>query len=132
MPNLCIPPETLNRIECRKSKHYAIIKHGGKIIATGYNQPGAFRFKGKNYMRHAECVAIKNLPRKFIIKGTAVDMIVIRQGWAESKPCQHCIDYMRKHGVNIRRVRYSSQGQLITESLNTMENSHLTVHWICH
>lgn len=127
-----IPQETLDLIECRKSKHYCVIRYGGKIIATGYNQPGAFKYKGRHYMRHAECMALKNLPRKFCIKGKTIDLLVIRHGLAESKPCQHCIDYMKRHEANIRRVSYSTCGDIVTENLCQIKNNHLTVHWIAN
>lgn len=130
MNTLCIPEGIIQQNKCKKSKHYAVIRQGGKIIATGYNQPGSFKFKGRSYMRHAECMALKNVPKNILNKGTRLDLTVIRQGLSESKPCQHCIDYMRKHKANIRRVSYSSNGLILTEKLNTISNQHVSVHWL--
>lgn len=64
-----IPASVLSRITV-SCKHYCVITHGGKVISTGFNSDSDFKYNGKSYRCHAECVALRNLPSKYRIKGT--------------------------------------------------------------
>ena len=62
-------------------------------------------------------------------KGLKVDLLVVRENHAESKPCEQCIRYMKSLSVNIRKVTYSSDGYLVTEPLDDLENDHKTIYY---
>lgn len=76
---------------------------------------------GCGYCRHAEMDAIRNLPRNGY-KGqriTDIDIVVIRVtkgGYVStSKPCNHCLNHLRRlKRYRIRTVYYSEQDRSIT------------------
>lgn len=111
-----------------RKMHYCVIRKGGKVLATGYNKPSSYRYKGVCYRRHAECDAILNLPKKYHRKGV-LNITVIRYGFAESKPCQQCLHFIKALGIKIKNVCYSTEGVLITEKMAHIVNTHETTYW---
>lgn len=128
---LVVPPRVIKQqvTFCCQKMHYCVIIKGGKVISTGFNKPTSFRHNGVHYMRHAECDAILNLPRKYHLKGLKIDLNVIRYGLAESKPCCHCIQYMRSVNVRIDNIYYSTGGNTSSVKLEAIENSHISSYW---
>ncbi len=64
-----IPKRILDSLNTR-CKHYAVVTHGGKVISTGFNEDNCFSHQGSDYRCHAECNALRRLPKKYHIKGT--------------------------------------------------------------
>jgi hypothetical protein len=62
-------------------------------------------------------------------KGLKVDLLVVRENYAESKPCEQCIRFMKTLPVKIRKITYSTDGSLITESLDEIKNTHETIYY---
>lgn len=64
-------------------------------------------------------------------------MIVIRidklNGYQSSRPCNNCIDTMRKtYGVNIQDIFYfDDKGNLKKEMLKNMKSTHSSKGWDC-
>jgi len=116
-----------------KQHHHCLITKGGKVISAGENKPELFTYNGHTFSRHAECDAILNIPNKSLLKmgrrGQRLDLIVIRAGYMESKPCEQCIRFLRMFAIRFRTIRYSSNGCIHTEKLQTIENDHATVFW---
>jgi hypothetical protein len=52
-----------------RSQHYCVITHGGSVISTGSNRNDGFLHHGKDYRCHAECEALRKLPKKYYAKG---------------------------------------------------------------
>lgn len=84
-------------------RHAAFVMKGGAVLSYGYNHNNC----------HAEVNALKKLwPSKrkgcsvFVIRLTGSGMLL-----AESKPCEECQKYMRKHGV--KRCSYSTADRSI-------------------
>lgn len=80
-----------------------------------------------------------------ITKHAEVDLILKINGWknkpkyidifvfrlsktgnlGESKPCIHCLSFMKKCNVNIRYIYYSTKTGIIREKLNNMFSCHV-------
>lgn len=73
---------------------------------------------------HAEVALAQYLIRRGLHK-FPIDILVIRWdngNFGISKPCGHCIDFMRKN-IRVRHVYYSvSDGSIAHESINNMSN----------
>ena len=59
--------------------------------------------------------------RRFLSK---CDVIVVKTHLSNSKPCNRCVEMLKKHGV--RRVYYSYERGLKMEKVNQLENEHLS------
>lgn len=119
-------PSIMAKIGARDHHHYCIITHGGKIIVTGYNKPVAFNYNGKNFRRHAECDALLKLPFKYHTK--KIRMYVIRKDYKNSKPCQHCLEFILK--FRVKNIYYSDAGCLWDETVSMMRNEHISFRYI--
>lgn len=115
-------PKLIQKIGSVNHNHYCIITHGGKIITTGYNRPYLVMFKGKEYMRHAECDALLKLPHKY--KNKKIRMYVIRKEYKNSKPCLNCLEFISD--FNVKNIYYSDQGCLWDEPLSTISTKHVS------
>lgn len=114
------------------TKHFCTITHGGKIISYGWNKPDLFKFQGLHYMRHAECDAILNLPRKYLRgKSKRLKLKVYRIDLSESKPCSQCIAFLRAigYGIGIDHIQYSSNGTFHRDRVATIHNDHISTYW---
>lgn len=83
--------------------------------------------------KHAEIDVLNNCFRKLskINKKDKFDIAVVRINrsgeFKNSKPCYHCIEYMKSCGLQIENVYYSdSNGDLICEKLSVIENDYVT------
>jgi len=127
------PIERLKDI-ARKStntiKHAAVVMIGGKILSYGFNS-----MRGSK-TDHAECSAIRkymytrgiNETTIFKRKFSKLTVVVIRLSCGDnismSKPCKHCIEYMRKLGI--KAVIYSNNnGDMIKENVKKINNKHV-------
>ena len=63
-----IPKKVMEKIAGNTCKHYCIVTKGGKIISTGYNRDCGFTHNGNDYRSHAECEALKKVPKKYYAK----------------------------------------------------------------
>ena len=121
-------PALIKKIGARDHHHYCIITHGGKIINSGYNRPLWFTFKGKEYRRHAECDALLKLPFKY--KTKKLRMYVIRNGYKNSKPCQHCLHFIFNFKVKIKNIYYSDEGCLWDEPFLNIKTDHVSFKYL--
>lgn len=74
---------------------------------------------------HAEVALTRYLIRRGLHK-FPIDILVIRldgDQFGMSKPCGHCIDFMRKN-IRVQHVYYSvADGSIARESINNMSNN---------
>lgn len=104
-----------------------------KNVAIGENSTREM-WNGCCYGRHAEMDAVKHLPiNTKTIKKTIVDLVVIKINHngtlGLSKPCQKCLDHMKKiRGYKIRNIHYSCKdGSIQCEKFNSIyysDNQH--------
>ena len=62
-------------------------------------------------------------------KGQKLDILVFRENYDESKPCEQCIRFMKTLPLKIRKITYSTEGKLKTESLDEIQNTHKTIYY---
>ena len=62
-----IPKKVIDNMTI-KTKHYCVVTHGGKVIATGYNRDSGFTHEGDDYRCHAECEALRKVPKRYYAK----------------------------------------------------------------
>jgi cytidine deaminase len=103
------------------SKHAAAIIKNNKLYYTTNN-----KFTTTVRTIHAEINIFYNIP-KMSIKN--IDIIVIRISKSyelrNSRPCNDCIDKLRKMGI--RKVYYSNdEGEIINEYLQDMKKIHIS------
>ncbi len=55
-----------------RSQHYCIVTRGGNVISTGVNRDDGFIHNGSDYRCHAECEALRKIPKKYYAKGAKV------------------------------------------------------------
>jgi deoxycytidylate deaminase len=124
-------------------QHGAILTKGSKILAKGYNKS---RSKFMNVLHtciHAEIDVLHtyittilhksiNLKKKNIIipelsKCTLWVGRILKDGsLAYSKPCYHCINYLRK--VGIKKIGYSTKnGTIQIEKIVDIESDYISV-----
>jgi len=117
-------------------RHHCVIMRGGKILSYGHNKPSPFAWHGQCYMRHAECDAILNLPKKYLRshgKRYRLRIVVYRTDMGESKPCDQCIRFM--HSVcqhsdcRFNTVIYSRDSQSHRERFHDLHNDHQSTYW---
>lgn len=101
-------------------------------MSIGRSQDALFSFKGIDYRLHAECDAIRRLPTKFWRNRMEIDLVVTRNDMGESKPCEHCIQYMRSVPVKIRNISYSTRHGYATERLMYISNDLVTLYFRSH
>ena len=105
-------------------QHSALIFKGKKsinVISYGYNH---IRNNVGRLGHHAETHALSNLMKKNI-KGK-FDMVIIRNNYTNSKPCANCLKHFemyKKHGINIRKIYYSDNFDLIKTTVSTLATS---------
>lgn len=109
-------------------KHVALIlSKNGKVVSVGIN---TLLLTKEACSEHAEEAAlIKMRKRKMNTeyeKRDRYDILVVRitKGgqFAESRPCPKCIERMRKSGIKINRVYYTTRKRtLMMEKLNEMK-----------
>lgn len=116
-----IKDELLNNVKKSElqQKHSAIITYGNKIIKTGFN----------TLTEHAEVNVLNklkniNFPKK---RCKTIEFYVIRSNdnvnFINSKPCYHCIEYIKK--FNITKIIYSYNNKFIKENIDDIENDHI-------
>lgn len=116
-------------------KHAAALIDGDRIYSAGANQyvkTMQVRLKNSNEIQthfrtiHAEISVFLKVPKK-IAKGLDILVIRINKNFAlkNSRPCNHCIDKLRK--IGIRKVYYSNEnGNIVGEFINDMEKLHVS------
>lgn len=121
-----VPRHRIEKI-VQREKHYCTIRRGGKVISTGNNKPWAFNFQGKSYRLHAECDALRNIPKKYIKtkKSVIFTLTVVKVKPGTSRPCNDCIEFMQKfcnfHDIKIKEVCYSEDNCIYSENISSME-----------
>ena len=93
----------------------AAIFHGNRLLSTGYNiftktKPGntVTKANGKEYSvtAHAEQVAVDGI-KHYGYENLKLIIYVVRvnseNSFVTSRPCNMCIDYLRKYGIRIVR-----------------------------
>lgn len=151
-----ITPNILHLIDFSKKsdmshKHAAMIYKGNqKILSYGYNHTRGCIFGKPIYGLHAEVDAIlqllKNvslyqyvtlnygccftlsLPPKEKKKLRGLTMIVIRNNMENSKPCKHCLEFIKS--VGIRKIIYSDGGNY--EWMRMEDVRYMETDWISH
>jgi hypothetical protein len=75
---------------------------------------------------------VKNVPRNIQRQLNNVQLLVIRIGgrnkssFIDSKPCKHCINYMRSLGL--KKIYYTdSNGSIIYEKVRDMQSEHVSM-----
>lgn len=119
-------------------KHAAALICGDTVYSSGANKY-IKQIKNNNqaYNRtmHAEITVFEKLQKK---KVRGMDLLVIRINkhsiLRNSRPCNQCIDKLRK--IGIRKVYYSNEnGDIVCEFVEQMEKTHVssgTKHLFCH
>jgi tRNA(Arg) A34 adenosine deaminase TadA len=94
------------KVQGRNYRHVAVVFKGGSILAVG-----------NNVSRHAEVAALSKLFPSKRIGTTVLSMRIRKHGsFANGKPCEACMTFMRWAGV--KKVVYSnSDGTLTKERL---------------
>lgn len=116
-----------------RSKHCACLVKGNKIISFAINN---YIINTKFKSIHAEIALDKNLNKSKIknIKKTTYNLWVIRysenNGLLESKPCYHCICYIKKHMTYINNIIYSTTpNEIIKIKKKYIENNHKSIFY---
>lgn len=111
-------------------KHAAALLCGTNLYSLGINKfVGEFKDKDNkvHYKTvHAEINVFKNFPKKNV-KGMDILVIRINKKFVlkNSRPCNQCIDKLRK--IGIRRVYYSNdEGSITSENVEMMEKRHVS------
>jgi deoxycytidylate deaminase len=106
------------------NKHAAGLLYNKNIVYYGINK----YIKKNEYYKtiHAEVNLLKSIP---FIKLNGRDIIVIRVNkngrLRNSRPCNDCIDILKKLGI--RRVHYSdSDGNILVEQVEYMNKIHVS------
>jgi deoxycytidylate deaminase len=135
------PIQLLKKIACNSIvyyKHAAALISGNKVYSSGANK-FIKQIKNNNpiYNRtmHAELTVFEKLQKKNV---RGMDILVIRINkhlvLKNSRPCNQCIDKLRK--IGIRKVYYSNEnGDIVCEFVEQMEKTHIssgTKHLFCH
>ena len=117
-------------------KHAAALLYNNNIYSPSINKfIKSFDIKSKNTDEiqthyktiHAEISVFLNFPKKKSMKGMDIIVIRINKNLAlkNSRPCNHCIDKLKK--IGIRKVFYSNEdGKIISEFINDMEKIHIS------
>lgn len=111
-------------------KHSAALIKGGEIYNIGFNK---YCSNAKYSTVHAEIDALMTFNKKYIKGIKGMDIIIIRITNVKyndnninlkiSRPCDNCIDTLRK--FDIRKVYYSDQyGNILCENLSDMQKNH--------
>lgn len=105
-------------------QHSALIFKGNKsvnVLSFGYNH---VRHNNCALGHHAETHALSKLMRKNI-KGK-FNIVIVRNNYTNSKPCANCLKHFemyKKYGINIRKVYYSDNNELVKTTVSTLSNS---------
>ena len=86
-------------------RHGAVLVKDGKILSKGHNKPIASDKPGQHSV-HAEVNAIKNSGKSCENAILYVVRVNNNSGLANSKPCKHCLHFMKV--MKVQRVFYSS------------------------
>ena len=65
----------------------------------------------------------RNVPKKFDI---LVVKITKNGSLKNSKPCIHCLKYLKKSKLNINKVYYSTDKEIVCENLVDITNDYIT------
>jgi deoxycytidylate deaminase len=121
----------------------AILYNKSKIISVGWNNPlshaKVFRSTYNLPSTHAEVDALKKYiftcksPKRRI----KVHIVVLRKNktgkFVNSKPCKHCIEFMKSQLVssfiNIRNIIYVEDSEFKETTLNDITNEHVSYGW---
>jgi deoxycytidylate deaminase len=116
-------------------KHAAALIDGDRIYSAGVNQfvkTVQIKLKDSNEIQthfrtiHAEISVFSKIPKK-TAKGLDILVIRINKNFAlkNSRPCNHCIDKLKK--IGIRKVFYSNEdGNIVSEFIHDMEKLHVS------
>lgn len=116
-------------------KHAAALIDSNRIYSAGVNQyVKSIQIKLKNsgeiqtHFRtiHAEISVFSKISKK-TAKGLDILVIRINKNFAlkNSRPCNHCIDKLRK--IGIRKIFYSNKdGNIVSEFIDDMEKLHIS------
>lgn len=55
------------------------------------------------------------------------DLIVTKNTMSNSKPCKHCTEFLKKHGI--RRIYYSYENDFIMEKTQNLKSDHLSAKY---
>jgi deoxycytidylate deaminase len=108
-------------------KHSAGLIYNEQVYVMGVNKFVPFKkYKGMQLYRtiHAEMSIFEKIPKR-LVRG--MDIIVIRINRSSklrnSRPCQDCIDEMKR--IGIRKVYYSDDnGEIVYEFVDDMVKTH--------
>jgi len=100
-----------------KSKHFAFLLAGGKVVGFGYNQhrtnPKARWLPDRAPSIHAEQAAVLSTRK---LGDTVVVLRLTHRGLGYSRPCDCCRNFLGHYGI--KRVYYStSSGEFVKEVL---------------
>lgn len=114
-------------------KHAAALIDNDRIYSAGVNRYiKTFEITTKDETQthfrtiHAEISVFSKIPKK-IAKGLDILVIRINKNFTlkNSRPCNHCIDKLKK--IGIRKVYYSNKdGNIIGEFIHNMEKLHVS------
>ena len=116
-------------------KHAAALIDNDNIYSSGVNRfVKTFHIKSKGTDEiqthfktiHAEINVFSKMPKRSV-KGLDILVIRINKQLAlkNSRPCNHCIDKLKK--IGIRKVFYSNEnGNIVSEFINDMEKRHIS------
>lgn len=106
----------------RIHKHASALIKGGKIIETSVN---SIR---NRVAAHAEKMVMYKCKRSDLTHCTLFVIRVSNTQLSDSKPCKHCIEDIRAHGI--RKVLYStSNGGFELINTKFLTNTHTTCHY---
>jgi len=112
--------------------HYSGIYRNGKKLFIGSNHlRNSYNNKCICYSTHAEIDVIHKVLRNNLETNGCI-IAVIRFGkdgnLRNSRPCNHCLTTMIKHGI--KKIMYSTDdGNIISEKPQSMEKNHISSGW---
>lgn len=130
----------LNRLISVSKQSVNVHKHAAVLLLNG--KPIIYNFNSIQGIKsiHAEIAVIRNyLNLHRIVKNEKINnktkrlmrnvaIFVIRYSGnklTNSKPCMHCINYMKK--IGIKKVYYSKDEKIFYEKMNSIQSDHVSL-----
>lgn len=116
-------------------KHGALLIRNGRVISSGVNNDNFHAEKSAIMKIYKNVYGVKRVRtgRKYEKKVARTvrkcSMVIIKHTMNKSKPCLHCLDFLKKCGCGIRKVYYSCNQKLIEEKTCNMQTEHLTIKY---
>jgi cytidine deaminase len=113
-----------------KHKHSACLVHNRKIIQKQCNIYTLNNCSG-SYTYHAEEMIYRKINKKKFNYNVKYDLWVIRfsnyYGFRNSKPCCHCLSYIKKNMPYVKNIIYTTDNKLYKIDISHINNNYISL-----